>query len=186
MGKLTFTVTFIFTFTFLRRLALWRTAAFRTKLKVWAYNSYGSRNSSVTIVTRLRTGLSGVQILAHARASGYLFSGMSDPLWSPPSRLLNAYRNGRGVKFTTHVHLVSRLMCGGVPPLRLYALMACIWTTYSAPYTIPFVKEHKQPYLERATKPRTRRTNLVCLWWQQRYATLALRSVQCGSHGPYH
>jgi hypothetical protein len=46
------------------------------------------------------------------------------------------------------------------------------------------VKEHKQPYLERATKPRTRQTNLV--WWQQSSATLTLRSVQYGSHGPYH
>jgi hypothetical protein len=54
-----------------------------------------------------------------------------DWLWSPPSLLYNGYYqglwgwSGRGVKLTTHLHLVPRSrMRGAIPPLPQYAFMA--------------------------------------------------------------
>jgi len=76
-------------------------------------------------VTRLRTGLSGVQILAHARASDYLFSGMSYRLWNPPPPT-EYIREGRGVRFTTHLRLLPRLMRGGY----LHSAYTPSWRAY--------------------------------------------------------
>jgi hypothetical protein len=55
-----------------------------------------------------------------------------DRLRGPPNLLCNGYQglfpleqSGRGVKLTTHLHLVARsIMRGAIPPLPQYAFMA--------------------------------------------------------------
>jgi len=51
---------------------------------------------------------------------------MSCRLWNPPSSLLNAYRGGRGVKFTTYFRLLPRLMRGGY----LHSAYTPSWRVY--------------------------------------------------------
>jgi hypothetical protein len=75
-----------------------------------------SRDSSVSIATRLRAGRSG--FWGSIPGGGWeFFSSLPRPerLWGPPSLLSNGYqglfpwgKSGRGVKLTTHLHLVQR------------------------------------------------------------------------------
>ena len=59
----------------------------------------------------------------------------ADRLWAPPSFLSTGCR---GVKFTTHIYLLPKLrMSGAIPPLPLYACMACIAIILPAPLNMP-------------------------------------------------
>jgi hypothetical protein len=68
-------------------------------------------------------------------------------LWGPPSLLSNGYQglcpwgqSGRGVKLTTHLHLVPRLrMRGAVPPLFLYVFMVCCLVKHRDKFTFNFL-----------------------------------------------
>jgi len=61
-----------------------------------------------------------------------------DRQWSPSTLLFNAYRRsfrGRGMLLTTHLHLAPTLrMCGAIPLVPLYALMAWTRTNLLLPY----------------------------------------------------
>jgi len=76
--------------------------------------------SSVGIETRLRAGRPGLNS-RHGMWWDFISSvARPDRLWGPPS-LLGLFPwggNGRGVKLTTHLHVMPRLgMRGAMPPL---------------------------------------------------------------------
>jgi hypothetical protein len=85
------------------------------------------RDSSVSIVTRLWTRRGGVDDVI------FFYSlPRSDRFWESPKPLYSGYRgalapgsSGRGVKLTTHLHLIPRLRIrGDITPLPRYVLMA--------------------------------------------------------------
>jgi hypothetical protein len=94
----------------------------------------GNRGSSVSIETRLRVGRQGFNSRKGQRWD-FFFSSPQRPdlLWGPPIIPSNGYwrtlylesKAARGVKLTTHLHLVPRLsICGAIPPLLQYVFMA--------------------------------------------------------------
>jgi len=100
------------------------------------FHYYKIRCSSVSVVTRLRAG----RLDFDSRQGLRFFSSPphSDRLWSPYSLLSRGYRrfflqglSGRGVKLTTHLHLVPRSrMCGALSPLPPYFSMAWCLVKY--------------------------------------------------------
>jgi hypothetical protein len=77
----------------------------------------GSWGSSVSIVTNYGVDDRAIGVRSLAEAKGFLLQSLSpDQLWGPPSFLSNGYRgscppdvkNSRGVRLTTHPHLVQR------------------------------------------------------------------------------
>jgi hypothetical protein len=66
-------------------------------------------------------------------------------LWGPPSLLSNRYQvlfpwgqSGRGVKLTTHLHLVPRSkMRRAIPPLPQYVFMAWFLVKHKVNFTLP-------------------------------------------------
>jgi hypothetical protein len=107
---------------------------------------FGSRDISVGIDTRLRAG----RPVFNSRLGHWwdFFSSppRPDPLWSPPCLLSNGNLGllprvwrGRGVKLTTHLHLVPRLMRGTIPPLPQYVFMAWCLVKDRDNFTILFL-----------------------------------------------
>jgi hypothetical protein len=75
-----------------------------------------SRGSVVGIASTLRTGRSGVRISV---ARGNRFFSFPERL-DPPTLLLSQGLSDRGVKLTSHLHLLAALrMNGAIPPLEL-------------------------------------------------------------------
>jgi hypothetical protein len=110
------------------------------------------RDSVISIMTRLQVGQSWFCILAVARV--FPSSKCPGQLWVPPSLLFNGCLGLLwGVKqqvqeVTTHCHL--RLRIGGaVPPLPLFAFVACVGATLPSPYLllIPRYVQYKQAYV---------------------------------------
>jgi hypothetical protein len=82
------------------------------------YTVCENRGSSVSIVTRLRTGLTGFD----SRQKLFFSSSLRpDQHWAPPSPLSNWHPgllSGRDVRLTPHLHLQLKLrLCGSIPPL---------------------------------------------------------------------
>lgn len=95
-----------------------------------------SWGSSVTIVTRLQAGWSGVRFPAAARDC---FSSLKCPYWcwDPSSLLFHGYCvfiawswSGWGTKLANHPHLVLTLGTSeAIPPIPLYSFTECTGTT---------------------------------------------------------
>jgi hypothetical protein len=100
---------------------------------------FGTRGSSVTIVTRLRASRSEVIILLGAKFSSIL-QNFQTSSGGPPNFLYNGHRRsfpGRVVMLTIHLHLVPRLrMSGAMPLLPLYAVM--VWVGKPLPFAVIF------------------------------------------------
>jgi hypothetical protein len=77
----------------------------------------GSKDSSVSVVTRLRVGWPGVQFPARTGIFFFL-PPRPDRFWGPHRLLYNGYwrKSGRGVKLNPHLHLASRLRMRTVIP----------------------------------------------------------------------
>jgi hypothetical protein len=93
------------------------------------HNTCWSRDSSVSIVTRLQDGRLENRGLIPGRGKRFLPSPQHpERLWSPPSLLANAYRrlfpqeqDGQSTELTTHLRLESKLrILGAVPPFLAY------------------------------------------------------------------
>jgi hypothetical protein len=75
-----------------------------------------NRGSSVTIVTSLRAGRSGLDSRQGQWWDSFSSPPRPDRFWGPPSLLSNGHReifpwgqSGRGVMLTTHLHLVPEI-----------------------------------------------------------------------------
>ena len=111
--------------------ALWSAQTFDTRQICW------SRGSTVSIVTALQAGRSGLRIQAGARCFS-LFPKHPNRLWGPANLLSNSCQSmfrrssGKVGKLTTQLHLAPMLrMSGAVPLLALCAFMA--WTGATLP-----------------------------------------------------
>jgi len=92
-----------------------------------------SRGSSVSIVTKLRDVLPGLNYRQGYGRILFLFSTASRPALGPthppvqwvPRALSWGVKWPEGVKLTTHLHLLPKLrMCGATPALLQYVFMA--------------------------------------------------------------
>jgi len=103
----------------------------RAHIYIYLFIYRPNRSSAVSVVTSLRAGRSGVQILVEARDFSLLYK-RPDWFWGPSSLLLKgsmgtgvpSLEYSRGVKFTTHP--VPRLGMGGaINLLPIYGFLAC-------------------------------------------------------------
>jgi hypothetical protein len=77
---------------------------------VYLYYIYRSRGSVVGIATDYRLDDQGVGVRVPVGSRIFFSPSHPDRLWGPPNLLSNGYRgqSDRGVKLTTHLHLVPR------------------------------------------------------------------------------
>ena len=104
------------------------------------------RSSAVSVVTSLRSGRSGIQILVEARDFSLLHK-CPDWFWGPPTLIFNgsmgigvpSLKYSRGVKFAAHP--VPRLgTSGAIHLFSLYGFLA--WKGKASPFTFSIITVH--------------------------------------------